>query len=171
LSDWIDISVALEDGRTYWPDDPPFRRRWLCEGEVNVSALEMSAHAGTHMDAPLHYFAGGVTLDELPLGATIGTAIVSERVAPAERALLKVGGRELTLSEARQLTDCRCVGIDGPSVGDAEVHRTLLAAGVWIIEWLDLSKVEPGEYDLVCLPLKIAGAEGAPARAALRRRD
>jgi arylformamidase len=99
----------------------------------------------------------------------IGAATVRERSAPAERLLLKRDGRELTLEEARNLTACRCIGIDGPSIGDADVHRTLLAAGVWIIEWLDLSAIEPGEYDLVCLPLRIAGAEGAPARAVVRR--
>jgi arylformamidase len=46
-------------------------------------------------------------------------------------------------------------------------HRTLLEAGVVILEGLDLSDVEPGEYTLVCFPLKIAGGDGAPARAVL----
>ena len=169
MSDWIDISVPLETGRTYWPDDPPFRRRWLSQGDCNVSTIEMSAHAGTHVDAPLHYFSDGASLDNMPIAAMIGAASVRERSRPAERLLLKRGGRQLTLDEARELTACLCVGIDGPSIGDADVHRTLLAAGVWIIEWLDLSAVEAGEYELVCLPLRITGAEGAPARAVVRR--
>ncbi len=67
----------------------------------------------------------------------------------------------------------RCVGVDYLSVGgykvDAvETHQALLGAGVWVIEGLNLSGVEPGEYDLVCLPLKLVDAEGAPARAILR---
>jgi arylformamidase len=67
----------------------------------------------------------------------------------------------------------RCVGIDYLSVGgykqDAvETHQALLSAGIWVIEGLNLSGGEPGEYDLVCLPLKLVGAEGAPARAILR---
>ena len=37
------------------------------------------------------------------------------------------------------------------------------------LEGLDLTEVEPGKYELVCLPLRLAGADGAPARAALRR--
>lgn len=49
-----------------------------------------------------------------------------------------------------------------------EVHYKLLGAGIGVLEGVDLSKVQPGEYELICLPLKIAGAEGAPARAALR---
>jgi arylformamidase len=69
----------------------------------------------------------------------------------------------------------RVAGIDYLSIGSAdedgdEVHRILLGAGVWIIEGLDLSAVDPGKYDLVCLPLNIPACEGAPARAILRRR-
>lgn len=48
-----------------------------------------------------------------------------------------------------------------------EVHQTLLGAGVVLLEGLDLSAVEPGPYTLVCLPLKLHGVEGAPARAIL----
>lgn len=67
------------------------------------------------------------------------------------------------------------IGIDylsagPPGEGGAEVHRILLRAGVWIVESLNLHAVAPGEYDLICLPLRIAGIEGAPARAVLRRR-
>ena len=46
-------------------------------------------------------------------------------------------------------------------------HRTLLAAGVIIVEGLNLSDVLPGLYQLICLPLKATGSDGAPARAVL----
>ncbi|MDQ6758648.1 MAG: cyclase family protein, partial [Acidobacteriota bacterium] len=48
-------------------------------------------------------------------------------------------------------------------------HRALLGAGIWVIEGLDLEHVEPGNYELICLPLRLMGADGAPARAVLRR--
>ena len=66
------------------------------------------------------------------------------------------------------------VGIDYLSVGGYaagngdEVHEALIGAGVWIIEGLDLSKVPAGPCDLICVPLKIAGSDGAPARALVR---
>jgi len=60
------------------------------------------------------------------------------------------------------------IGIDYLSVGNPEVHRTLLSAGVMIIEGLNLSGVNPGEYELLCLPLRISGGDGAPARALLK---
>ncbi len=81
----------------------------------------------------------------------------------------------ITKEAAQFLADrqIQTVGIDYLSVGgfkhdSVETHQALLRAGVWIIEGLDLSKVKPGRYELLCLPLKILGAEGAPARAILR---
>ena len=50
------------------------------------------------------------------------------------------------------------------------VHVTLLRAGIVVVEGLDLSQVAAGEYELVCLPLKLAGSDGAPARAVLIQR-
>src|SRR5262245_26371761 len=82
----------------------------------------------------------------------------------------------LDTSAARLLAErrVRMVGIDYLSIGRGnegpEVHRILLRAGVVIIEGLDLSRVDAGFYDVVCLPLKILGGDGAPARVAVRRR-
>jgi arylformamidase len=68
----------------------------------------------------------------------------------------------------------RLVGIDYLSVAPFDdpspTHRILLSAGVVIVEGLDLRAVAPGPYDLVCLPLRIVGSDGAPARALLRPR-
>lgn len=67
----------------------------------------------------------------------------------------------------------RLVGIDYLSIQrfrDANVtHETLLGAGVVVVEGINLAEVEPGVYELFCLPLRIVGAEGAPARAVLKK--
>jgi arylformamidase len=68
----------------------------------------------------------------------------------------------------------RLAGIDYLSIGPfgaegSGTHRILLEAGVWVLESLDLRRVEPGAWRLLCLPLRFAGAEGAPARAFLKR--
>jgi arylformamidase len=70
---------------------------------------------------------------------------------------------------ARHLVELgvRLVGIDYLSVGDAEAHRVLLGAGIVPLEGLDLRRVEPGPYRLICLPLRLENADGAPARAVL----
>jgi arylformamidase len=67
------------------------------------------------------------------------------------------------------------VGVDYLSVGGffkdgIETHHHLLRACVWIIEGLNLSKVKPGKYDLLCLPLKTLNCDGAPARVLLKAR-
>jgi arylformamidase len=76
----------------------------------------------------------------------------------------------LTGSGARFLVEkgVRLVGIDYLSIGDGEAHRELLTAGVIALEGLDLREVDPGDYELICLPLSLEGSDGAPARAILR---
>jgi arylformamidase len=76
---------------------------------------------------------------------------------------------------AAYLAECGilCVGVDYLSVGGfhedgPETHHALLGAGIWIIEGLNLHGIDPGDYELACLPLKLIGSEGAPARAILR---
>ncbi len=69
----------------------------------------------------------------------------------------------------------KLVGVDYLSVGvfdgdGADTHRTLLRAGIWIVEGLNLLNLSEGAYDLVCLPLRIVGSDGSPARVVLRRR-
>ncbi|MDI7274392.1 MAG: cyclase family protein [Anaerolineae bacterium] len=66
----------------------------------------------------------------------------------------------------------RLVGIDYLAIEPYKtpghpVHRALLGAQVVILETIDLSAVTPGRYQLVCLPLRISGGDGAPARAVL----
>jgi arylformamidase len=82
----------------------------------------------------------------------------------------------LTESAARYLVEqgVRVVGVDYLSVeqfkkAGAPAHRALLSAGVVIIEGLNLSEAEPGFYEMYCLPLRIAGGDGAPARVVLKR--
>ena len=67
----------------------------------------------------------------------------------------------------------RLIGLDLPSVDQTDdpsmqIHHRLDAANIIILENLDLRAAAPGTYELICLPLKLAGAEGSPIRALLR---
>jgi arylformamidase len=62
----------------------------------------------------------------------------------------------------------RLIGIDYLSIGDADAHHALLGRPIVALEGLDLREVAPGPYDLVCLPLRLLGSDGAPARVILR---
>ena len=168
--------------------------------QVTVTRLRLNTHTGTHVDAPLHFRPGEATVDQLPLAALMGPAQVIDlrgltrlgraelEGVTAERVLLKTDNStwirrgplpaepaHLTAEGARYLVErgVRLVGIDGLTVdgpGETAAHEALLGAGVVLLETIDLSEVEAGEYELLCLPLRIAGADGAPARAVLRRR-
>jgi arylformamidase len=116
-------------------------------------------------------------------GSIDGAAINSLDLAPGvDRVLLKTPNSALwerdtfdpdfvalSADGARALVDrgVRLVGIDYLSVGDPDTHLALLAPGTGVIEGLDLRGVGPGNYFLVCAPLKLAGCDGAPARALL----
>lgn len=62
------------------------------------------------------------------------------------------------------------LSVDRYGAQDYPAHHALLEAGVIIVEGLDLSEVEPGEYDMACLPLRVSDGDGAPARVILRSR-
>lgn len=74
-------------------------------------------------------------------------------------------------SGARRIVDMgvRLVGIDYLSIGDEQAHHVFLGAGVVPVEGLDLRQVSAGRYGLICMPIKVAGSDGAPARAVLIR--
>jgi arylformamidase len=208
--DWIDISAPISMGMPTFEGDPPVRLervKSLAAGDVcNLTRLDFGTHSGTHVDAPIHFVAGGAAAEAIPLGACIGPAWVADgrslrgRIAAPDiemlgipdgeqRILIRTSNSELWSrrgfqhefvaleeSAARKLVDRGIVliGIDYLSIapfGDpTPTHRALLASGVVVLEGLDLRSVEPGAYDLVCLPMAIVGSDGAPARAIVRRR-
>ena len=100
---WIDISVPLRSGMVHWPGDPSVqieRRLALDRGEVmNLSAVSMSLHTGTHMDAPLHFLRQGASLDEMPLAATVGRARVIEIRDPESVKPEHLDGRRIRRGE------------------------------------------------------------------------
>ncbi|MDX1984704.1 MAG: cyclase family protein [Bryobacteraceae bacterium] len=183
---WVDVTVPLRQGMPQWPGDPAFESRLVSESP-RVTAFDMCAHTGTHIDAPSHYFAGAAGTDLYTPGVLIGPARVAglNAIPRAERILFRTsnsdsewwrepfrqGMAELTEGHASELVQggARLVGIDYLSIGSEQVHRILLAAGICIVEGLWLGAVAPGEYEMICLPLKLEGADGAPARVLLRQ--
>ena len=193
----IDITMPLGPETPVYPGDPPveLERLTVADGGDGfaLSRLTLSTHAGTHVDPPAHLLPGGAAVDELPLdilagpawlvdvahGRPVEAADLDAVPRRAKRLLLRTGGMALTDEAAGALVarGVQLVGIDGLSVGPVEapgpVHRRLLGAGVVIVEGLALAGVPPGAYTLVCLPLRLTGGDGAPARAILisRRRS
>ena len=162
---------------------------------AKVSRISFGSHTGTHIDAPSHVFKDGATVDQIQLDGLVGKAIVLD-LSTKEKAItgndlevayrlfkgisrikililkLKNSSSYLNESVADWIVEngFTTVGIDGLSVDDQSqlvVHTKLLGNGINIVECLDLHNVDEGVYDFMCLPLKIIGCDGAPARAVL----
>ena len=193
----------------HWPGDPFVDVRQVMDmaagDSCNLTHLNMSAHTGTHMDAPRHFTRHGVSMSACQPADTVGPCRVIEihdpqaiRAAelqphnpqPGEIILFKTSNSATRYqtnefhedfvylaNDAAQLlaaAKVRTVGIDYLSIGGfhhdlVETHVTLLSAGIWVIEGINLAQIQPGNYELNCLPLKLEGADGAPARALLRK--
>lgn len=175
-----DISQPLRPGIWVWPGDRPYQSGWtsrLADGaSCNVGHVAMSCHTGTHMDAPFPFADRGRTAETIPLDACVGPAVVIplERLAEvsAERVLVRSGGGAPTVAAVERLGRLKLFGTDAVSVDAADsktldVHHTLWKAGAVILEGLDLAAVPDGEYQLIALPLKLAGMDAAPVRAIL----
>jgi arylformamidase len=207
LLEIYDISQTIREGIVVWPGDQEFRRRWtmqLREGDLcNVSAVTMSIHTGTHLDAPCHIEESGSDIAAVPLRHCIGPARVvsmdgAECITRTELERLNWEGVERVLFKTRSsnlpedqfdpefayLSEdgadflgrraLLLVGIDTPSVDpytsqSLRSHKVLLSHRVAILEGTRLAQVPEGDFDLVCLPLKLAGLDGSPVRAILIR--
>jgi arylformamidase len=204
----IDVSVPLDENLPNYPNNTPFSlepiKRIARGDSSNVSTLHMSAHAGTHVDAPRHFFDAGIGTEALPLEMLIGRSRVVELItrkgitaddlalvdlSEDVRVLIKTHNSRLwgsaefhpdysgvSESGAKYLVErgIKLVGVDYLSVEEfrkpgAPAHHVLLGAGVIVIEGLNLGDVDPGIYEMYCLPLRVVGSDGAPARVVLRR--
>jgi arylformamidase len=207
-SEWIDITLPLGKEIPVLPDSvsagttptSSVQRFFDVDkgDKVTMSRIEMISHDGTHIDAPLHFIRGGMTIDEMPVEVGVGPArvieikdekeITADELEPydikaGERILFKTKNsprvysvRQYTgdyvavsLEAAKYLAEkkVRLVGLDYlENVG--EVHTTLLENGVFILEAINLNGVEPGNYDLICLPLRLEKGDAGPCRAIIR---
>jgi len=204
----IDVTVPLDANLPTYPGNTPYSleavKRIARGDSSNVSTLHMSAHCGTHIDAPFHFFDTGSGAEGLALEMLVGRArvleITSRKGVGAEdlaaanlsediRVLIKTSNSRLWgspdfhqdfvgVSEAgaKYLVEhgIKVVGVDYLSVEQfknpgAPAHHVLLGAGIIVIEGLNLRDVDPGVYEMFCLPLRVVGSDGAPARVVLRK--
>ncbi len=189
--EFIDITKRYFSCEVY-PGDPKPEAEQIAEigkdSVCNLSVVHACVHTGTHADAPLHFLPGGTPIDEMVLDAYIGPCTVIEvpggvitgdyvdRYFPknCKRLLIKGGGRAFFMdSSAQEIADrgLLLIGTDALSVGSkgnqVGPHRAFLGEGVAILEGLELTRVEPGEYFLFAPPVPYDGLDGAPVRAVL----
>jgi arylformamidase len=98
---------------------------------------------------------------------TRNSALLSLKQFVPDYTYLAPDGAEYLVEKGVELVGIDYLSIEQFHSGHHRTHRTLLAKSVVIVEGLDLSSPPPGEYQLICLPLRIEGCDGAPARAVL----
>jgi arylformamidase len=98
---------------------------------------------------------------------TRNSALLSKKDFAPDYTYLAPDGAEYLVDKGVELVGVDYLSIEQFHSGHHRTHRTLLGKSVVIVEGLDLSLPPPGEYQLVCLPLRIEGCDGAPARAVL----
>lgn len=155
--------------------------------EYNLSAISMSVHSGTHIDAPLHFCSDGSSIDNIRLNTFYGKCTVisvdgiltgddMERLLPycKRRVIFHGDGNTfVSHSAAIVLASSRVVlvGTDADSIAPAfdeeKTHRELARAGIAVLENLNLSEIADGEYELCAFPVRLGGLEASPCRAIL----
>ncbi len=148
------------------------------EGGATVETLPLETLVGQALVAEIaaNRLIGRGDLERLPLDGHRRLLLKTPNSSLWSRGGFHRDFVALDVEGARYLTErgLRLVGIDYLSIEAFHapghpVHRHLLGAGVVILEGLNLARVEPGVYELICLPLPVKGIDGAPCRAVLRR--
>ncbi|MDD6807301.1 MAG: cyclase family protein [Oscillospiraceae bacterium] len=189
----VDISKDLATCDVY-PGDPEtqiVKINDMSNGdEYNLSILGTCLHTGTHIDAPSHVFdsdespkslndysldkfIGPVRVITLPEGPITGEIVENYFPKFDKKVILRM--KENTfffVGAAEDVGEIKydLLGFNKAAIGgknEMEVHRAILGSGTLLLENLDLSNVEDGEYFLLAQPLKISGVEAAPVRALL----
>lgn len=205
-----DVSLPISENLPVWPGDPAISMslsQSLRKGdETNVTYLGLSAHTGTHIDAPSHLEPEGIGIDQLPLDVLIGPCRLvdlSHLNVPIDRSLLEkldlkdvnrilfktrnsklwenndpafhkdyvsltTDGAEYLQESAIQLVGIDALSIEAFDQAGYPTHHLLLRNNVIILEGLNLHQVPAGDYELIALPLKLKGADGAPTGVVLR---
>jgi arylformamidase len=112
--------------------------------------------------------AAGIEGAERVLLRTRNSALLAEDEFREDFAYFTAEGAEYLVQIGVRLVALDYLSIEAFDADGAPAHQALLGAGVVVVEGVDLREVPPGEYELICLPLRLAGLDGSPVRAVLR---
>ena len=193
----FDISQEVFSCNVFPGDPSPEReiKLSISEGAVcNLTAFNMCAHNGTHVDAPYHFLNDGKTIDQVSLDKFVGYAYVFEHEGDvtkedalsfiktaksideraAERILVK--GKATVTKEAAEVFAAEKIKLFGnesqtvgPENAPMEVHLIMLGAEIVLLEGIRLEGIDEGVYILNSAPLNLGGSDGAPCRATLMK--
>ena len=190
-----DISQEVFSCQVY-PGDPAPEKNILSSMEngdlYNLTAFNMCAHNGTHIDAPFHFIKDGKTVDKISIENFVGMTYVTEHQGivtgadatkiierakkqntEASKRILIKGDAEVSPEAAKVFASAEVLLLGneaqtiGPENAPMEVHQILLRDDVVLLEGIRLQEVSEGVYLLNAAPLNLSGADGSPCRAVL----
>ncbi len=156
-SDWIDITLPLDDKLISWKDEKAYQVKQYADIDggdpVNCSLMKADLHAGTHIDAPLHFIGGGAAVDTIDLSLLVGKVYVVEidaplitrahleeaRIPPVKKLLFKTRNHELYKKD-RFSTDFTALALDG---GQWVLERGIELVG---IDYLSIEPFDNREF-------------------------
>lgn len=181
-----------------WPGDTEFALTLTDWVSVRVGAATLSLHTGTHVDAPLHFDAGGAAIAAMPVETYVGAAQVIDARGresldadlftgvTAPRVLVRTDAWDDPAVFPKAVPTLRheavaalaaagvlLFGVDLPSVDELDsqslpIHHALADAGIAILESVDLTAIDAGRYELIALPLRLTAGDASPVRALIR---
>lgn len=183
-------------GCVVFPGDPSPEKKTMMsikDGAVcNLTAFNMCAHNGTHVDAPYHFIDDGKTIDQVDLNRFIGYAYIAEHEGAvtesdarniiekakecdlrSSKMILIKGKAYVTEEAARVFADEELLlfGNESQTVGPEDapmaVHLIMLGVQIVLLEGIRLGDVPEGCYLLNAAPINLGGSDGAPCRATL----
>ena len=188
----IDISRTTQEAPIY-PGASPIQVDQVYdmqkEAPFNASMITTGSHMGTHADATCHFLRDNtVGIDKMELSLYYGPCRVvtvpektlitrktlEGKIDNCERVVIHGGGYSYLSKDAADyivekgvktiVTDAWSIA---PLDNEAEIHQTVMAPGLAVVENVVLDGVKDGEYTLCAFPVKIGGCDGAPVRAVL----
>ncbi len=176
-----DITIGLSETMPIYAGDPTVSisaAKSIASGSsANVTQIAMGVHSGTHVDAPNHFIDGARRVHELDPAKLVGPCRVvglsDDVMAIAPEHVGDIAGVERILFKTRNSAfwnEPEYLSIEKSGSPGHPVHIALLEKEIVILEGADLREIEPGDYELICLPLKYegGGGDGSPARTFLR---
>lgn len=133
-----DLTLPITPSLIVWPGDPPVRITREADvnagDEFSLSRLEMSAHTGTHVDAPAHFIPGGGGVETLPLDVLIGPALVVELLDVDQVTAVSLSTLSLPPNTQRLLFKTR--NSARWTAGETEFHKDFVAITADGAQWL-----------------------------------
>lgn len=171
----IDLSQSLYDGMPVYPGDPEVKIKrvlTLAKDGWNMNVISLPTHIATHANVPIHAVEKGKTLDDYPIDAFCGRAVVFQSAQSIQSGLgLIFENASISKEAAQKIIDTRSkfVGVQGyfESESELETEKLLLRNGIISFEGLtNVNKLPKNkEFMFYGIPLKITDGDGSPIRA------